>query len=199
MSYPSTILCVSNSFVKKGIVQFISSINSDTDLIFCSQIKDIYQYKDEKSLIIILDQKLIPNPCIFCLDKIKSTFQKCKLIALADAKLPDNLMPYFEEVIYSSDTENEISTRLYKIYGELEATRNERSSNNHLSEREIEILKFVALGFTNKEIGDTLFISTHTVITHRKNITAKLGIKTIAGLTVYAILNGIISSDEVSK
>jgi DNA-binding CsgD family transcriptional regulator len=67
-------------------------------------------------------------------------------------------------------------------------------SESQLSEREIEILKLIALGYTNKEIGDKLFISIHTVITHRKNITSKLGIKTIAGLTVYAILNKIITS-----
>jgi DNA-binding CsgD family transcriptional regulator len=53
------------------------------------------------------------------------------------------------------------------------------------------------LGLTNKEISEKLFISTHTVITHRKNITAKLGIKTIAGLTMYAAINGIVSRDEI--
>ncbi len=199
MSYSSTIVCIGNSLVKKGLLQFISSINSDTDLVFCDDIKDIYQYEDDKSLIIILDQKLIPNPCIFCLDKIKNTFRECKLIAITDTKLPDNLIPYFEEIINAYENENEISTKLYKTYGALESKKEEPSSNNHLSEREIEILKFVALGFTNKEIGDKLFISIHTVIAHRKNITAKLGIKTIAGLTVFAILNGIISSNEVQK
>jgi len=68
-----------------------------------------------------------------------------------------------------------------------------------LSQREIDVLKQVALGLTNKEISDLLNISMHTVITHRKNITAKLGIKTIAGLTVYAVLNNIIHPEEVEN
>jgi len=67
-----------------------------------------------------------------------------------------------------------------------------------LSPREKSILKQVALGLTNKEIAEKTYISTHTVISHRKNITRKLGIKTVSGLTVYAILNKIIEMDDIS-
>ena len=74
----------------------------------------------------------------------------------------------------------------------------ESQDENVLSEREIEVLRHVALGLANKEIADRLFISTNTVITHRKNITEKLGIKTIPGLTVYAIMNNIINPEEVT-
>ena len=66
-----------------------------------------------------------------------------------------------------------------------------------LSERETEVLKLVARGYINKQIADKLFISLHTVISHRKNITRKLGIKTVSGLTVYALLNGLITSKEI--
>jgi DNA-binding CsgD family transcriptional regulator len=65
-----------------------------------------------------------------------------------------------------------------------------------LSEREIEVLKAIVQGHSNKEIADMLCISINTVITHRKNITDKLSIKTIAGLTVYAIMNNYISLDS---
>ena len=66
-----------------------------------------------------------------------------------------------------------------------------------LSAREKEILVCVAKGMLNKEIADAENISIHTVITHRKNITRKTGIKTVAGLTVYALLNGLIDPDSV--
>jgi len=52
-------------------------------------------------------------------------------------------------------------------------------------------------GKTNKEIADDLFLSIHTVVTHRKNITNKLGIKSISGLTVYAIINGFVAMEDV--
>ena len=69
--------------------------------------------------------------------------------------------------------------------------------NYDLSEREKEILVAVAKGKTNKEIADEFNISVYTVISHRKNITQKTGIKSIAGLTVYAMLNNMLDSSEL--
>lgn len=66
-----------------------------------------------------------------------------------------------------------------------------------LSQRELDVLRLVALGFLNKEIADKLNISLNTVLSHRKNITAKLGIKTVSGLIFYCISNGYISADEI--
>lgn len=61
---------------------------------------------------------------------------------------------------------------------------------HELSPREIEVISLIATGKTNKEIADRLNISQTTVITHRKNITDKLGIKSVSGLTIYAVING---------
>lgn len=69
--------------------------------------------------------------------------------------------------------------------------------NKELSARETDVLQLIVKGITNKEIADKLNISLNTVLTHRKNITAKLGIKTVSGLTFYAIMNGLISGDEI--
>ena len=66
-----------------------------------------------------------------------------------------------------------------------------------LSEREKDVLIQVVKGLSNKEIANALFISTHTVITHRKNITRKLNIHSTAGLTIYAIVNKLIDIDHL--
>ncbi len=73
----------------------------------------------------------------------------------------------------------------------------EKDRNKNLSSRETEVLKFIVKGYTNKEVAEHLYISLNTVLTHRKNITSKLGIKTIPGLTFYAITNNIISGSEI--
>ena len=79
-------------------------------------------------------------------------------------------------------------------YGRRRNTEEERET---LSEREKEILVGVAKGLLNKEIADIYNISIYTVISHRKNITRKTGIKSVAGLTVYALLNGLIDINSV--
>ena len=73
----------------------------------------------------------------------------------------------------------------------------EAEEHPELSAREKEILVSVAQGLLNKEIADKHHISINTVITHRKNITRKTGIKTVPGLTVYAILNNLIDINEI--
>lgn len=68
---------------------------------------------------------------------------------------------------------------------------------NGLSSRELEVLQLLAKGHINKDIADMMYISITTVISHRKNIVMKLGIKTVAGLTVYAISNGLINIESL--
>ncbi len=66
-----------------------------------------------------------------------------------------------------------------------------------LSGRERQVLAALARGLSNKEIADRLFISAHTVISHRKNIIRKTGIKTAQGLTLYAFINNLVSSEDL--
>lgn len=71
------------------------------------------------------------------------------------------------------------------------------SSREMLSDREKEIVGCIVRGMTNKEVAEKLYISLNTVLTHRKNISRKLNIHSIAGLTIYAIAGGLVNLDEV--
>ena len=75
----------------------------------------------------------------------------------------------------------------------LQKNENDKS----LSEREREIVICIARGMSNKDVADKLFISINTVLTHRKNIFRKLDIHSISGLTIYAVVNGLITLDEI--
>lgn len=65
-----------------------------------------------------------------------------------------------------------------------------------LSERENEIITLIAEGQTNEQIAEFLFLSKHTVNTHRKNIMAKLGVKNTAGIVMYAVKTGLVSPNR---
>ena len=69
--------------------------------------------------------------------------------------------------------------------------------NEALSDREREVIRQVAMGLSNKEIAERMFIAVNTVMTHRRNISRKLDIHSAAGLTIYAIVNGIINVEDV--
>jgi regulator of cell morphogenesis and NO signaling len=73
----------------------------------------------------------------------------------------------------------------------------ESTDNETLSDREKEIVRCVVCGMTNKEVAEKLFISVNTVLTHRKNISRKLNIHSVSGLTIFAIVNKLVRLDEV--
>lgn len=92
------------------------------------------------------------------------------------------------KIIYRDTDASEISD----LIGEVVSECRKMDSGGELSLREKEVLKEIAEGKTNKEIADRLCISVNTVITHRKNISAKLGIRSVSGLSLYAAMNGIL-------
>lgn len=91
--------------------------------------------------------------------------------------------------------ESDLIEALEDVFANSSQNTEATSQQNKLSAREIEVLKLVVRGHINKEIADKLNISINTVLTHRKNITSKLGIKSVSGLSIYAMMNGIIDSD----
>lgn len=66
-----------------------------------------------------------------------------------------------------------------------------------LSPREIEVLSLIVKGFINKEIADQLNLSLPTIISHRKNLMSKLGMRSVSALTIYAVMHGYVGVDEI--
>ena len=68
-----------------------------------------------------------------------------------------------------------------------------------LSDREIEVMSLIVQGYINKEIADKLNISLSTVITHRKNIMDKLGLRSVSALTIYAVTHNYVDINSLNK
>ena len=118
-------------------------------------------------------------------------------IALVTTYMDESALKNFDGVIGINDSKLKIINKLNQIAQN--SDRNEKPDDVELSKREIDVLVAVAKGLMNKEIADQMNISIHTVISHRKNITRKTGIKSVSGLTVYALLNNLIDETEVYK
>ncbi len=73
----------------------------------------------------------------------------------------------------------------------------QKNEDDNLTKREIEVLTGIVNGMMNKEIADSLHISIHTVVRHRKNITMKTGIRSQSGLTIYAISKKIVAIEDI--
>ena len=120
-----------------------------------------------------------------------------KIVALASAAYSDSLLARYDEVIGMHDSTEQIKQRLDRLYAPPESPADDAAdSGEQLSDREKEILVLVVKGHTNKEIAQQLYLSTHTVITHRRNIARKLEIHSTSGLTVYALVNKLVELED---
>mgnify|MGYP000726005593 CR=1 FL=1 len=117
-------------------------------------------------------------------------------VALVYQYIDPDILKQYHTTIDIADDGDKITQKLLHSIDAL-STPADLLDKNELSEREKEILISLAKGKINKEIADLHHISVHTVITHRKNIIRKTGIKSVSGLTVYAILNNLIDINEV--
>lgn len=112
------------------------------------------------------------------------------VVCLVSNASADWLVRQFDGSISIYDDEERIERKLREAIDNCESEPHRDS--NEISDREREVLVLIAGGMINKEIADRLNISVHTVIAHRKNISRKTGIKSVAGLTVYAMMNNML-------
>lgn len=130
---------------------------------------------------------------------VRSLYPELQGVALAllsTTVCDEEVMRQFDGVVNIYDGQAQIVRKLHAAVEQGET--NPYSDSHDLSERERDVLILVAKGLANKEIAEQLNISIHTVMSHRKNITHKTGIKSVAGLTVYALLNNLLDQNDVT-
>ena len=145
---------------------------------------------------------LIVNPLLFDYAKratLRAEFDQLpnlRLVGLVTSYIESQHQRQFAGIIELNDDFQRIKSTLNQVCNTLQ-TDNEDPDTAPLSDREKDVLICLSKGLKNNEIADQLNISVHTVITHRKNIVRKTGIKSVAALTVYAILNNLIEEKDI--
>jgi DNA-binding NarL/FixJ family response regulator len=125
--------------------------------------------------------------------KLKKHYTKVSWIALVYSYFDDEILNQFRDTISILDSH---SSLMETLNNSVVKTRDE-VNKEQLSLREVEVLKYLIKGLSNREIAHLLNISTHTVVSHRKKIIDKTGIKSLPGLTIFAITQKIISLSAV--
>ncbi len=185
LTEPSDIIAegLTNLLLKSESHFFIYRVNTLDELkSFCSK---------EQPDIVILNPVILQNRGNEFL-KLKKNFTTISWIALIYSFFDEKLIKRFDDSFTVTDTLELITTKIKKTYNKCNC---QETQPEELSKRETDVLILLVKGLSNKEIADKLNISIHTVISHRKNITEKIGVKTLPGLTIYAISKKIISLD----
>lgn len=129
----------------------------------------------------------------------KATISKALNIGVTSHLLKDCDQDEIMEAIYKTAAgEKFMCGKIVKDILETVATDTVQYSCEglNISDREMEIIKLIAEGLSNKEVADKLFLSTHTVTTHRKNIMNKLGVNNTAGLVLFAVRENLVSPNH---
>lgn len=184
--------------ISSGLSSFFNDMSQMTVASVVDNIEDL-----QDKMIIHNPDVLIINPMMLgytinnFFKNLNQNYPNIISIALVTSYIDKNILKYFKDVIELNDNKQKVVNKILNLLN----SNDESSSQNEsvdLSNREEDVLVCVAKGMTNKEISDMLNISVHTVITHRKNIVRKTGIKSVAGLTVYALLNNLLEESEIN-
>ena len=191
------VLIIPSDIVARG---FESVLSGQGDFLVLDNLVD-YSKPREARLRILDPDVVIVDPAVFDFRSRKDgrllISEQCdaSVLALEGQAVTEDILRQYDGAVSLYDDAAGI---VRKIHSAMDSRQPEPSGEgNELSSREKEILVCVAQGMLNKEIADKFSLSIYTVITHRKNITRKTGIKTVAGLTVYAILNNLIDINSV--
>lgn len=139
--------------------------------------------------IMVVNPTLLPPPAKMQLASIMQARPQMVVVALVYQYIEPQLLQSFKTILDIREQGSHVSQILRDC---CQSDPEVADESYELSDRESEVLVLVAQGNSSKEIADKLNISIHTVNTHRKNITHKTGIKSVAGLAVYAMLHNLV-------
>ena len=189
------IICEASEIIANGLAEIIDSM-AQCDVVARLDTPEHLSERITSSdaNLVIIDPLLLGFHNKVFLLQLGKEHPNLIVIALVTSYLDHAMLAPYKGFIEINDTRSKIISKMNEF---AQCDTSKKSDDVELSKREIDVLVAVAKGMMNKEIADMMNISIHTVISHRKNITRKTGIKSVSGLTVYALLNNLIDEKEL--
>ena len=189
--WTNIILAETSYVVCEGLSILILKSGKHYNLFRVNSLEEMERLLDKQEITTV-----VINPGFFVnretdLKRIKRIYPQINWIALIYSFYPPDLLKNFHDIIAITDPVPEILKKIQFTTSDIAYDL----SVEQLTERETDVLVHLANGLSNKEVADKLNISIHTVVSHRKNIVEKTGIKSLSGLTIYAISKKLISLD----
>lgn len=190
------IIVDTSEIIYQGLFSVLTNTGQTFNINQAENLADLEQLNlRSKADLVIINPLLIQNQNRE-FQSLKKEFCGTRWIGIVYSFIDPQILSGFDEIVNINDKTDKIISSVHRLLISSEHSDDSQLHQEILSEREIDVLKLLVAGNANKEIADKLNISTHTVISHRKNISQKTGIKSVSGLTIYAVVKNIITIDS---
>lgn len=183
--------------ISSGLIRYLEDISQINIVTAVDNIDDL---KDKMQLhspdILVVNPMMIGLYNDGLMRQLVQEYPSTYFVALVSTCVDKTFLRYFKETVELFENKQKVVNKILNLINNSDESNSQVESFD-LSNRETDVLVCVAKGMSNKDISDMLNISVHTVVTHRKNIVKKTGIKSVSGLTVYALLNNLVEESEI--
>lgn len=185
-----------SQIINRGICDMLKESSHFTVRAICTDIEQlVISVQRSRANMIIVAPHMMPLQQKHIIEK---QFANLAIVACVYQYIEQSYLKSFDGIIDINDNLRKIENILQSAHTSKHIQSNDNSEEvEGLSEREKEVLIAIAKGLQNKEVANLLNISVNTAITHRRNIILKTGIKSVAGLTVYALMNNMIEESDI--
>ena len=184
-----------SQIVFRGLVSLIDDSGRNFHIVRAEDFTELQHQAVRNPLDIVIINPSFLQSDLKIFQALRNDQPTVKWIGIVYSFFDQKILSLLDGIISINDLQHSIVNMIQQVI-QSQKVQEKDASQESLSDRETEVLRLLVTGLANKEIADQLNISTYTVISHRKNISLKTGIKSVSGLTLYAVVKGIISVDH---